>query len=172
MKSRKILSAAFFSRPTLQVAEGLVGKYLVRRLGRKTVSGMITEVEAYDGFRDMASHASRGKTPRNSIMFGPAGRWYVYLTYGMHWMLNVVTAKNGYPAAILIRAVDFVYGPGRLTKTFRIACRFNGNMVGKSSGLWIENRGTKISKKRIKRGKRIGVDYAGAWKNKLWRFYI
>ncbi|MDP2598558.1 MAG: DNA-3-methyladenine glycosylase [Candidatus Liptonbacteria bacterium] len=106
----KILSRGFFNRPTLKVAKQLLGKYLVCRIlsshndarGRR-IALMITEVEAYDGPRDMASHASRGETPRNKPMFGEAGNFYVYFTYGIHWMLNVVTGKKGYPAAVLIR---------------------------------------------------------------------
>ncbi|PIY95650.1 3-methyladenine DNA glycosylase, partial [Candidatus Jorgensenbacteria bacterium CG_4_10_14_0_8_um_filter_39_13] len=92
---RKILSQSFFNRPALTVAKELMGKYLVRRYRGKLVSAMITEVEAYDGFKDKASHAFRGMTDRNKIMFGPAGFWYVYFTYGMHWMLNIVTGKKG-----------------------------------------------------------------------------
>src|SRR3989338_2229715 len=101
---RKILPQSFFDRPTLAVARALLGKFLVRRTGKKTLEAMITEVEAYDGPEDRASHASRGITPRTKIMFGEAGRLYVYFTYGMHWMLNVVTGSRGYPAAVLIRA--------------------------------------------------------------------
>jgi len=110
----KVLTHHFFNRPTLTVAKDLLGKFLVREVAptrrqsgrrRSVVAYMITEVEAYDGFKDKASHASRGETPRNAPMFGPAGHWYVYFTYGMHWMLNVVTREKGYPAAILIRGV-------------------------------------------------------------------
>lgn len=167
-----ILTARFFNRPTQKVARDLLGKYLVRKNGRRVTSGMITEVEVYDGFDDKASHAHSGITPRCRIMFGPPGNWYVYLTYGMHWMLNIVTAKKGYPAAVLIRSVENVRGPGRLTRAFRVGKGLNGMPLCKSSGLWIEDRGTKITKGRIKKGRRIGVDYAGSWKNKLWRFYL
>jgi len=100
---RKIISRDYFNRPTVDVARSLLGKFLVRRLRGKTIAVMISETEAYDGPRDLASHASRGKTPRTSVMFGPAGRFYVYFTYGMHWMLNVVTGPKEYPAAVLIR---------------------------------------------------------------------
>jgi len=104
----KILSQKFFEQPALKIAKVLLGKYLVRRIGRKTIKVMITEVEAYDGFKDKASHAARGLTERNKIMFGPAGYWYVYFTYGMHWMLNIVTGREGYPAAVLIRGVRLI----------------------------------------------------------------
>lgn len=100
---RKILGEGFFERDTVSVAKDLLGKFLVRRIRRKEVALTITEVEVYDGFRDKASHAARGKTARNSIMFGPAGHWYIYFTYGMYWMLNIVTREKGYPAAVLIR---------------------------------------------------------------------
>ena len=133
---------------------------------------MITEVEAYVGTKDRASHACRGERPRNRVMFRKSGIWYVYFTYGMHWMLNIVTERERYPAAILIRGVQGLPGPGRLTKFFRIDGKLNEKPADKKSGLWIENRGVRVSSSEIKRGKRVGVDYAGAWKHKLWRFYL
>ena len=136
------------------------------------MAGMITEVEAYVGHKDRASHASRGETPRCRVMFGEAGQWYVYFTYGMHWMLNIVTEREGYPAAILIRGVERISGPGRLTKFLHVDKSFNGKPAKRGIGLWIEDRGAKIPKRAIHSGKRIGVEYAGAWKNKHWRFYI
>ncbi len=133
---------------------------------------MITEVEAYVGFCDRASHASRGMTPRNRVMFGPPGHWYVYFTYGMHWMLNIVTEREGYPAAILIRGVQGISGPGRVTKFFKIDKRFDGKPAARRAGLWIEDRGLKIPRRAIKRSRRIGVEYAGRWKNKPWRLSL
>lgn len=163
----------FFARPTLTVARELLGKFLVRRVGEKIMAGMITEVEAYVGLEDKASHASRGKTARTEVMFGKPGYWYVYLVYGMHFCLNVVTEKAGYPAAILIRAVDQTFGPGRVCKKFKIDRQLNKKSVTtKISSLWIEERGVKINPNDIKQSKRVGVDYAGKWKNKLWRFYV
>ncbi|MBI2626024.1 MAG: DNA-3-methyladenine glycosylase, partial [Candidatus Nealsonbacteria bacterium] len=100
------LQRSFFLRPTLLVSKELLGKYLVRKIGRKILVGKITETEAYDGFKDKASHASRGNTERNKVMFDEGGRWYVYFTYGMHWMLNIVTGPQKYPAAVLIRGID------------------------------------------------------------------
>lgn len=131
---------------------------------------MISEVEAYVGPEDKASHAHRGKTLRNVPMFGPAGRWYVYFTYGMHWMLNVVTGPDGYPAAVLIRGVEGISGPARLTKKLKIDKRFNNKSVSQRTGLWIENHGIKIKKYKIKRLPRVGVNYAGKWAKKPLRF--
>ena len=136
------------------------------------ISAMITEVEAYVGPEDKASHASKGRTPRTEVMFGKPGYWYVYLIYGMHYCLNIVTEEKDYPAAILIRGVEDISGPGRVTKYVGIDKGFNAMSASKKTGLWIEDRGAVIKPSQIKRGKRIGVDYAGEWKDKLWRFYI
>src|SRR3989344_6659394 len=122
---RKILFQKFFNRPTLIVAQNLLGKFLARKYRGKEIVLMITEVEAYDGFDDKASHASQGKTKRNKIMFDSAGKWYVYFTYGMHYMLNIVTGPKNYPAAILIRGVEGINGPGRVTKQLKIDKIFN-----------------------------------------------
>lgn len=178
---QKILAPDFFDRPTLVVARELLGKYLVRKYRNKTISLAITEVEAYDGLNDLASHASRGKTPRTKIMFGPAGQFYVYFTYGIHWLVNVVTGRENYPAAILIRAGKYynskkqewisVNGPARLTKFLHITGTQNGKIAGRKTGLWFEDRGIKINRCDVVAGKRIGIDYAGPiWKNKLYRF--
>lgn len=170
---RHILPARFFAQPTLEVARQLLGKYLVCRVGKKTIAAMITGVEAYDGPRDKASHASRGRTKRNAPMFGPAGHWYVYFTYGMHWMLNIVTREKGYPAAVLIRGVEGVNGPARVTKFFKLGKLQNGKLADRTTGLWIEERGARIAPSRIKRSARIGVPYAGpVWAKKRYRFYL
>lgn len=155
------------------MAKELLGKYLVCRHSKKEISLMITEVEAYLGLDDKASHASRGLTERNKIMFLSGGRWYVYFTYGMHWMLNIVTGPKNYPAAVLMRGTDKVSGPGRLTKYLKINKKFNGKIADVKSGLWIEDRGCKIKPSEIKKTPRIGVGYAGpAWAKKPWRFSI
>jgi len=133
---------------------------------------MIVEVEAYDGFKDKASHAHRGKTARNAPMFGEAGRWYVYFTYGMHWMLNIVTGPKDYPAAVLIRGVKGINGPAKLTKFLKIDKRFNNKLATRAAGLWIENHGVKIKKHKIKRMPRVGVDYSGLWAKKPLRFLL
>lgn len=146
---------------------------------------MIAETEAYDGFRDKGSHASRGRTGRNRPMFGPPGQWYVYFTYGMHWMLNVVVREKGYPAAVLIRGGllfsalrrpekrEFVNGPGRLTKLLKIDGKLNAKPASRASDLWIEDRGIKIPAAEIKKGPRVGIDYAGPyWAKRHWRFWL
>lgn len=134
---------------------------------------MITEVEAYDGPHDKASHASRGITPRTKTMFGEPGFWYVYFTYGIHWMLNIVTGAEGYPAAVLIRGTEAVSGPGRLTKYFHVTGTLNKKPATKVSGLWIEDRGKRIPCSRIQKSARIGVDYAGpVWAKKEYRFLV
>ncbi len=181
----RVLDQKFFNQPTLKVAENLLGKYLVRRLNKKNVAVMITEVEAYDGPLDKASHASRVKTERNQPMFGPAGYFYVYFTYGMHWMLNIVTGPKNYPAAILIRggvvrisprSVSIsprLVGPARLTKFLKIDKRFNNKKANRKAGLWFEDRGLKIKKSQIKRVPRVGVSYAGPiWSKKPYRFIL
>ncbi len=155
------------------MAQALLGKFLVRKVGGKVTAFMITETEAYDGFRDRGSHAIRGKTGRNWPMFGPPGYWYVYFTYGMHWMLNVVTREERYPAAVLIRGVQGINGPGRLTKALRITGALNGKTASRTSGLWTEDRGVTIPKNNIKKGPRVGIAYAGPyWARRHWRFRL
>lgn len=167
-----VLGTEFFDRPTLTVARELLGKYLVRKIGKKEIALMITETEAYDGFKDKASHASRGQTPRNMPMFSDASTIYVYFTYGMHWMLNIVCGKKGYPAAVLIRGAGEVIGPAKLTKSLKINKSLNHNVLGKKTGLWVEDRGVVIASRRIQRTPRIGIAYAGEYVKKPWRFVL
>lgn len=170
---KKILTKSFFERPTCIVAEELLGKFLVMKKSQKEITLMITEVEAYDGVKDKASHAHRGKTDRNSIMFSEAGYWYVYLVYGMHHMLNIVTGDKDYPAAVLIRGIEGISGPGRVTKHLGISQHHNKKKAELDSGLWIEDRGVKVNKKNIKKTPRVGVEYAGpVWSKKLYRFVL
>jgi DNA-3-methyladenine glycosylase len=134
---------------------------------------MITEVEAYDGERDLACHARNGRTPRNAVMYEPGGIWYVYLCYGVHEMLNLVTGPRGHPAAVLIRGVEGAGGPGRLTRALQIDRRLNAAACAPDSGLWIEDRGVRLSRGAIKVTPRIGVNYAGpTWAQKPWRFVV
>ena len=163
----------FFDRPAARVARDLLGKQLVRRSGRAVVSSMVTETEAYEGPHDLACHAARGRTARTEIMFGPPGTLYVYLIYGIHWMLNVVTGEAGYPAAVLIRAVEAASGPGRLTSALGIDKTLNGKVAGETTGLWFEDVGRKLSRRSVVRTPRIGVDYAGpVWSAKHLRFVL
>jgi DNA-3-methyladenine glycosylase len=170
---RKILTSTFFNRSTLLVARELLGKYLVVRRGRKQVAEMIVETEAYDGMKDKACHAHRGKTARNAVMFGDAGTIYVYFTYGMHWMLNIVTGPREYPAAVLIRGTDATTGPARVTKRFGINKTFNDKKAAYASGLWFEDRGVRVLPKAVKRTSRIGIHSAGpVWSKKPYRFVL
>ncbi len=170
---RKILKEDFFERDTKIVARELLGKFLVRNVHDKEISAMITEAEAYDGPHDLASHASKGKTERTKIMFGKPGTFYIYLVYGMHYMLNVVAREKEYPAAVLIRGIVLHGGPGKVTKLFHIDKSLNGKMAGKVSGLWFEDRGVALPKSRIKKLPRIGVNYAGPiWSSKKLRFIL
>ncbi|MEW6245520.1 MAG: DNA-3-methyladenine glycosylase [Nitrospirota bacterium] len=173
---RKILPRSYFNRPTLQVARSLPGKYLVRENGERRIVAKIVEVEAYVGPEDRASHASRGRTPRTDVMFGPPGIAYVYLVYGMHHCLNVVTEREGYPAAVLIRAIELdtglVDGPGRVCRTLQIDRRLNRLDLTQGRALWIEDRGDRWSRGRIAVYPRIGVAYAGEWAAKPWRFRV
>jgi DNA-3-methyladenine glycosylase len=168
----RALGPVFFNRPTLEVTRDLLGKFLVRRIGQKTIALMILETEAYDGWDDKASHASRGETKRNAPMFAGPGRWYVYFTYGMHWMLNAVTGPKGYPAAVLIRAAGKFDGPAKLTKALRITGVQNDKSISRATGLWIEDRGVIIPDSQVKKLPRVGVDYAGPWAKKLYRFRV
>lgn len=157
----------FLSSDPVEVARNLIGCQLCRHLEGKVLSLEITEVEVYLGPEDLASHARFGKTKRNAVMFGPRGFWYVYLCYGMHAMLNLVTGSEGKPSAVLIRSVDGICGPGRLTKQLCVDVSFNGLTCLKQSGLWIEP----WKKCQSVATPRIGVDYAGPiWSQKLYRF--
>jgi len=134
---------------------------------------MITETEAYCGPHDRASHASRGRTPRNAVMFGPPGFWYVYLCYGVHWMLNLVTGAEGYAAAVLLRGVEGAVGPGRLTRALAVNKAFDGKPCVSATGLWIEEPMGNLTGWRRHRGPRIGVDYAGSeWAAKPYRWWL
>jgi DNA-3-methyladenine glycosylase len=169
---RKALKPDFFNRDARVVARALLGNYLVRRIRGKISRYKIIETEAYLGPYDLASHARHGKTPRNTPMFGPPGFWYVYFTYGMHYMLNIVTGEDGKPSAVLIRGIEESVGPGRLTKKLGIDKKLNAKKASKISGLWIEDRGGEISSRHIKRTPRIGIAYAGQWAEKPYRYIL
>ena len=165
------LKKDFFAKNTLWVAKNLLGKYLCRRLkSGRVISAMITETEAYKGFNDKASHASKGRTKRTEVMFGEPGTIYVYLIYGMYHCLNLVCEKKDYPAAVLIRGVSGINGPGRVCRHFQIDKKLNGQKLGQK--LWVEDRGEKVSSFKIQATRRVGVDYAGESKDWLWRFVL
>lgn len=160
-------------RGTVRYARGLLGKHLVRTTDGVALAYLITEVEAYDGECDQACHARVGLTARTEVMYRPGGCWYVYLCYGVHEMLNLVTGPEGWPAAVLIRGVAGVAGPGRITRVLGIDRRLNGALVVPASGLHLEDRGVRVPKSWVCETPRVGVAYAGpVWAAKRWRFAI
>jgi DNA-3-methyladenine glycosylase len=185
-----IWNRKYYERDTLKVARTLLGQKLVRRLNGFELSGMIVETEAYCGETDSACHAHRGKTKRNAVMFGEPGHAYVYFTYGMHYMLNLVTEEEGNPCAVLIRAVlpltgvaqmearrkrkgaNLANGPAKLCQAFGIDKYLNGWDLTSGKELWIENY-KKIASKSIITTPRIGIDYAQKeHREALWRFLV
>jgi DNA-3-methyladenine glycosylase len=165
------LSKEFFIRDVLDVAPDMIGKNMVIRTESGTYARFqVIEVEAYRGAEDRACHACKGRTSRTEIMYHQGGRLYVYLVYGMYWMLNVVTGEAGIPQAVLIRGVEKYIGPGRITKSFGIDKSYYGEDLDISKRIWFEDAGVKPL---FRTGPRIGIDYAGEyWKTKPWRFYI
>ena len=178
----RLLDHGAFNRPTLQVARDLLGKFIVRKYRGRRISAMITEVEAYKGPKDRASHASGGRrTARVEPLYGDGGTVYVYFIYGMHWMLNFSTVGEGIPEGVLIRGIladpggegKHLTGPGRVTKYLKIDKKLDGADIIDSKQIWLEDRGVRITAKSIRRGPRIGVDYAGPyWAARPWRFWI
>lgn len=167
---------AWGDRDTVRLARALLGHRLVRR---EPDGGLrrarITETEAYHGAEDRACHASKGRTARTEVLFGEPGRWYVYLCYGIHEMLNLVTGPRDWPAAILIRGVEGVSGPGRVTRSFGIGRAMNNTPADAACAtgaeLWLEAPDLPVLPHEILAGPRVGVDYAGPeWAAKPWRF--
>lgn len=164
------LSRDFYRRDVLEVAPALLGKTLVRKFDNgKEFKAIITETEAYCGERDLACHASKGRTSRTEVMYFPGGFVYVYLIYGMHWLLNVVTGEKDDPQAVLIRSVAGLEGPGRVGKILKIDKSFYGENLLESNRLWIEPG---ISAVTYTTTPRIGVDYAREWKHKPLRYVL
>lgn len=171
------LPPAFFARGTLAVARALIGTYLVHRYRGRLRIGRIVETEAYLGPRDRAAHSSRGRTARTEVMFGQPGHAYVYFIYGMWHCLNVVAARAGTPHAVLLRALEPVEGitarscgPGLLCRAMRIDRRFNGIDLS-GDVLWLSPGVAPARPVRIGRSPRIGVEYAGEWAQRPWRFF-
>ena len=193
------LGADFFARPTLEAAFDLMGRRLVRVCRGRRLAGRVVEVEAYIGEADTACHAHRGRTPRNGVMFGPPGHAYVYFTYGMHHMLNVVTEPDGFPAAILVRALDpeegtesmrrrrgraggrrvaqhdpawTAGGPGRLCQALAVDRGLDGENLAASPRLFFE-AGRPVNRRDVERTVRIGIDSAApADRERRWRFVL
>lgn len=183
-----ILPRAFYDRPTLTIARELIGARLVRILDGIKLVGLITETEAYISKKDLASHARVGITPRTQVMYGGPGHAYVYFTYGNHWMLNLVTEREGFPAAVLIRAIQPIegvdvmmdrrqgrdtFGPGKLCQAMGITKSENGaDLTGTASGLWIE-AGVKVPNSLVTKGPRVGLNNTPEpWLSKPWRFKV
>jgi DNA-3-methyladenine glycosylase len=183
-----ILNRKFYQRDTLQVARMLIGKKLVRQINGLELAGMIVETEAYCGEADSACHAHRGMTARNTVMFGEPGHTYVYFTYGMHYMLNLVTEAKGRPCAVLVRAIlplagvqemearrtrngtQLSNGPAKLCQALGIDKSLNGWDLTRGKELWVEDY-KKIPAKSIITTPRIGIDYAkDEHRNAPWRF--
>jgi DNA-3-methyladenine glycosylase len=171
MNGNKRLNRNFFTRDVLEVAPGLLSGILAIRGRDGAVSKfIITETEAYRGAEDKACHASKGRTARTEVMYHEGGRLYVYLVYGMHWMLNVVAGKENDPQAVLIRGLHDCHGPGRVTKVLGIDGSYYGEDLTTSSRIWIEDSDIIPD---IRTSPRIGIDYAGEfWKNKPWRYFV
>ncbi|MBK8994171.1 MAG: DNA-3-methyladenine glycosylase [Myxococcales bacterium] len=184
---RRRLTREFYARPVLRVARDCVGKLLVHDLGGRALVGRIVEAEAYRGPEDLAAHSARGRrTPRNEAMWGEAGHAYVFFVYGQHWHLNLVTGAPGEPHAVLIRAVEPVEGtelmarrrgmsadrreltngPGKLCVAFGIDRRYDRFDLAGGGALYLAD----APKTRVVRARRVGIDYAGAWAERPWRF--
>lgn len=180
------LPRSFYDRPTVTVARELLGARLVRVEGGRRLAGWIVEAEAYVGETDLACHARAGRTPRTAAMYGPPGHAYVYFTYGNHWMLNAVTEREGFPAAVLVRAILPVEGlevisarrggrgtdgPGKLTQALGITGEQYGLDLTEANGvLWIET-GRTVPERAVTKGPRVGLNTVPEpWKSMPWRF--
>jgi DNA-3-methyladenine glycosylase len=183
------LTVDFFDRPTLTVARELIGKRLIKVEGRTRLGGLISEVEAYIGESDLACHARHGRTPRTDVMYWRAGHLYVYFTYGMHWMMNFITEREGYPAAVLLRAIAPVEGlplmqqrrgrydqvsdgPGKVTQALGIDKSWNGyDLCVRGAKLFIEDEAHGVAASAVQRTPRIGLGATPEpWLSKKWNF--
>ncbi len=187
------LSRSFFTQPSLVVAKKLLGKVISRRVGKKTIRGLIVETEAYPGPYDRASHAYNGRrTARTEVEWREGGYVYIYLVYGMYWQLNITTGKAGYPECVLIRALEvaqnqkpysknqnhkvkiekYANGPGKLCNYLRLDKSFYDEDVTTSKRIWLEE-GRHVPPKNIAKGPRVNIDYAGKhYAGRHWRFWI
>ncbi|RJO60076.1 DNA-3-methyladenine glycosylase [candidate division WS5 bacterium] len=188
------LNRTFFERPATEVAPDLLGKILVRKTKNGIISGKIVETEAYVGEEDLACHARNGKTERNRVMYGEAGLIYIYLIYGIYHNFNIVTAREHVPEAVLIRALepidgldlvkknlknfgkvradrDFMRGPGKLCAALNLNKSFYAEDITSSKRIWVEDPhgGGNLE---VETSKRVGIDYADIYRDKLWRYTI
>lgn len=181
MRSKR-LPRNFYTRPTLTIAQDLLGKFVVRKMpGGRLRFGKIVETEAYIGPQDRASHAWGGKkTPRNQAEWKIGGHVYIYLVYGMYWQLNISTAGEGVPECVLIRALEIAEeypecanGPGKLCRYLKLDKTFYGEDLTRSRRFWLEDHGVRITRSEIAAAERIGIAYAGPYWSKIpWRFYL
>jgi DNA-3-methyladenine glycosylase len=192
MSGSERIARSFYNRPALQVARELLGTRLVRLDKGRRIAGIILETEAYRGEQDLGCHCRAGRTPRTQVMYGPPGHAYVYFTYGMHWMLNFVVEEEGFPAAILIRAIQPVEGenliaerrgsqprsrwtdgPAKLCQALDINKRFNGaDLCAPQARLFVEY-GNSIPDARVTTGPRVGLNTVPEpWKSIPWRFLV
>jgi DNA-3-methyladenine glycosylase len=184
------LPTSFYERETVVVARQLLGMRLVRRLNGVRLAGTIIETEAYHGEDDLACHARAGRTPRTAVMYGPAGRAYVYFTYGVHWCLNCVTGREGFPAAVLIRGLapqegldliaahrshraqcEWCSGPGKLTQALAVNGDLNGCDLTDPGGQLTIEAGPALADAQVITGPRVGINrVAEPWRSIAWRF--
>lgn len=166
----KRLDEKFFHRDCLEVAPELVGKIVVSEIGGEQVRVRITETEAYRGEEDTACHAHKGRTKRTEVLYGESGMVYVYLCYGMHWLMNVVTGEKEQPQAVLFRAGEDFEGPAKLTKRLGVTGEQNKTSFVTSKVLWIEDDGKQYE---YTTAKRVGINYASQEDiDKPWRFIL
>ena len=165
-----ILERSYFTSPATLLAPDLIGKILCRKTENGVIRARITETECYFGEEDTACHAHKGKTERTKTMYEEGGITYVYLCYGMHFMLNIVTGPKDHPEAVLIRGVEGANGPGRTTKLMQITTKDNGLSLTEEKGIWIEDAGLKFDRIALSR---VGIDYASEEdRNRPWRYII
>lgn len=192
MQEHDHLPRSFFNRSTTQVARQLLGTRLVRVENGVRIAGLIVEAEAYRGEEDQGCHARAGRTPRTQVMYGPPGHAYVYFTYGMHWMLNFVTEDEGFPAAVLIRAIlptegisiiasrrdsqprkRWTDGPGKICQALGIDGGFNGADLCAPDAILFVEYGETIPDQSVTKGPRVGLNSVPEpWKSIPWRFLV
>lgn len=184
------LSRRFFARNTVTVAQELLGQRLVRLVNGQRLTGLITETEAYVGEEDLACHARAGRTPRTQVMYGPPGHAYIYLNYGLHWMLNIVTERNGFPAAVLIRGIQPTHGieqmrrwrghkpdkaltngPGKVAQALGLNLSFNGaDLCARGAVLFVE---AAPPAPQIVSQARVGIENVPEpWRSLEWNFKL